>query len=225
MDKTGAYEFAGIIAPGAVTIFGLSRIYPEIGLLIQDNKISFGEFGLLLILAYVIGHLIQTLGNLVETVWWGCWRGWPSDWPRSHAHSLLAPQQLSILPAKIRAALNLDCPDDVSTLDRKHWFSITRQIYAAVKKAGQAERIDVFNATYGLFRGTVSALIVIAAAAIFGKSSQALLLSIGCLVGIGLGFFRMHRFGVHYARELFVQFLSISPERTGISEEANQNEL
>jgi hypothetical protein len=66
MDKIEAYEFAGIIAPGAVTIFGLSRIYPELGLLMNDDKISFGEFGLLLILAYVTGHLIQALGNLRE---------------------------------------------------------------------------------------------------------------------------------------------------------------
>ncbi len=70
MNKTEAYEFAGIIAPGAVTIFGLSRIYPEIGLLVKDDKISFGEFGLLLILAYVAGHLIQALGNLIEKIWW-----------------------------------------------------------------------------------------------------------------------------------------------------------
>ncbi|HTD17439.1 MAG TPA: hypothetical protein VK673_19800 [Chthoniobacterales bacterium] len=64
MDKTEVYEFAAVIAPGAVTIFGLSRIYPEIGLLINEDKISFGEFGLLLILAYVTGHLVQALAIL-----------------------------------------------------------------------------------------------------------------------------------------------------------------
>jgi hypothetical protein len=218
MDKTEAYEFAGIIAPGAVTLFGLSRIYPEIGLLLKDEKISFGEFGLLLILAYVTGHLIQALGNLIEAVWWRCWGGIPSDWPRSRAHSFLAPQQVSILPARVREVLNLECPDDLKALNRKHWFSITRQIYATVKKVGQAERIDVFNAKYGLFRGIVAALIVIAVAAVLGSSSPTLSLFIGCLVGIGLAFFRMYRFGVHYARELFVQFLSITPEKAEISE-------
>jgi len=152
MDKTEVYEFAAVIAPGAVTIFGLSRIYPEIGLLINEDKISFGEFGLLLILAYVTGHLVQAFGNLIESFWWRCWGGVPTDWPRSHAHNLLAPQQLSILPAKVRTVLHLDCPDDLSNLHERHWQSITRQIYAAVKNVGQIGRIDVFNARIGLFR-------------------------------------------------------------------------
>jgi len=65
----------------------------------------------------------------------------------------------------------------------------------------------------------VSALIVIVAAAIFAKYPKALTLSIGCLVGVGLAFFRLYRFSVHYARELFVQFLSISPEKPEVSEE------
>lgn len=65
MDKIEAYEFAGIIAPGAVTIFGLSRIYPELGLLMNDDKISFGEFGLLL-----IARLLHTdLFSHVISVW------------------------------------------------------------------------------------------------------------------------------------------------------------
>jgi hypothetical protein len=68
------------------------------------------------------------------------------------------------------------------------------------------------------YLGALSALIVITAAAVIEKSSQAVPLFIGCLVGIGLAFSRMHRFGVHYARELFVQFLNISPEKVEASE-------
>ncbi len=214
MNKLNVYEFAGIIAPGALTIFGLSRIFPDIGVLVKDEKISFGEFGLLLILAYVAGHLVQALGNLIEIAWWGLWKGMPSDWPRSRSHDLLAPQQTQALQAKVRENLKIECPNDLNTLDQKHWFSITRQIYAAVKKAGQAERIDIFNANYGMFRGIAASLVVVIIAAAFEVGKRIFPLSLGLVIAAGLALFRMHRFGVHYARELFVQFLNVRLEET-----------
>jgi len=70
MRKFDFYEFAGIIAPGALAVYGLARIYPELGILIHNESVSFGELGLLLILAYVAGHLIQSFGNLIEWIWW-----------------------------------------------------------------------------------------------------------------------------------------------------------
>jgi hypothetical protein len=64
--KLNFYDFAGVLAPVAVAVYGLARTYPELGQFVRDEKISFGELGLLLILAYVAGHLLQSLGNLIE---------------------------------------------------------------------------------------------------------------------------------------------------------------
>ncbi|MBV8211676.1 MAG: hypothetical protein JOZ08_00450 [Verrucomicrobia bacterium] len=221
MDKNGVigvYEFAAVIAPGAVTIFGLSRIYPGIGLLLKDNAISFGEFGLLLILAYATGHLVQPLGHVIEWAWWKLWRGYPTDWPRSDHHPLLAAQQAAILPAKIRAVLQIDCPNTLSTIDERAWSSITRQLYAAVKKAGQVDRIDTFNARYALFRGLAGGFSVIAATAIYECPSTTFLICVGFTLALAPTLSRMHRFGYHYARELFVQFLTIDATNSGTPE-------
>ncbi|MFY9983930.1 MAG: hypothetical protein WAK31_04185 [Chthoniobacterales bacterium] len=213
MSKLAVYEFTGIIAPGALTIFGFSRIYPAIGVLVADDKISFGEFGLLLILAYVVGHLVQALGNIVEPAFWFILRGIPTDWPRSDAHGLLAKQQAAALPSKVRDILKIDCPDSLKSLDRKSWFSITRQIYAATKRAGQAERVDIFNGNYGLMRGVAASLFLIAVATTIQSPATLSIWWFPFLLGLALALLRMHRFAVHYARELFVQFLSVTNEK------------
>ena len=66
MDRHAAVPEPVVVAPGAVAVYGLARTYPELGLFLRDEKISFGELGLLLILAYVAGRLLQSLGNLIE---------------------------------------------------------------------------------------------------------------------------------------------------------------
>jgi hypothetical protein len=210
MKKFNFYEFAGVIAPGAVVLYGLARIYPELGLIGRD-EISFGEFGLLLVLAYVAGHLLQSLGNVIEWAWWSCAGGWPSEWVRTRKKNILAIEQWKVLPARVRDILQIECPDDLATLTQADWKAITRQVYAAVRNAGRAERIDIFNGNYGMFRGIAAALIVILIAAFENPSCGTWKLYSVLIVLVLLALIRMHRFGVHYARELFVQFIGIRP--------------
>ena len=222
MDKNaliGIYDFAAIIAPGVITIFGLSRVYPDIGLLSTPD---FGELGLLLILAYATGHLVQPLGQGIAWVWWEkLWRGYPRDWPRSGNHPLLAAQQAAILPAKICAVLEIDCPNTLSTIDQRDWISIVRQIHAAVKKAGQADILDIFRARYDLCIGLAGGFSVIAVTAIYAHHehpSTMLPICAGFAFALGLTLYRMHFFCCRYTQELFVQFLSIDAKNSGTSE-------
>jgi hypothetical protein len=90
MRKFDFYEFTGILAPGALVVYGVSRIFPDVGIIVREEKISFGELGLLLILAYVAGHLLQSFGNGIEWLWWRCCGGMPSDW---HAQTYLLPSR------------------------------------------------------------------------------------------------------------------------------------
>src|SRR5262245_47565209 len=153
MKRFDFYEFAGVLAPGVVVMYGLARIYPGLGILVHDEKVGFGELGLLLILAYVAGDLLQSLGNLIEWRWWRCAGGWPSDWVRTRKWNIIAAAQWRVLPARIRNGLQITCPDDLVKLTPEEWRPITRQVYAAVRKAGRAERVDIFNGNYGMFRG------------------------------------------------------------------------
>jgi len=236
MKKIDFYGFVGMIAPGGLLIFGLSYFFPGIGILLQGKEISFGDLGLFVILAYVVGHIAQCIGDFIETFW--CWAtsGQPSDYARigkepfapewlmrrlpikvkhfcelTFEKTFLSPQQLQKLSAKVREALKINCPDNLSKLSSIEWFYITRQAYATVKRVGLAGRIDIFNGCYGLMRGIVASLIILfLAAVLYSNPLHPQLLEI-LGIAICLALLRMHRFGIHYARELFVQFLIVLP--------------
>ena len=103
--------------------------------------------------------------------------------------------------------MGINSPNGLVGFSTEDWYMITRQIYAVVRYVGRSARIDIFNGYYGMFRGLAAALLlVILASALqrgFGHPRLYVLL-VGALV---LAIFRMHRFAVNYARELFVQFL------------------
>lgn len=211
MKKFDFYEFAGVLAPGIVIVYGLSRIYPELGLILSSKEVSFGEFGLLLILAYVAGHLIQSLGNFIEWIWWKACGGWPSELVKNRKRNILAVAQWKVLPSRIRELLHIKCPDELDSITSEDWNLITRQVYAVVRKAGRADRVDIFNGNYGMFRGIAASLFVILVAALVNADNYNWRLFGALFVMMLLALLRMHRFGVHYARELFIQFIGIQP--------------
>ena len=53
------YEFAGIVMPGAILIFGLAQAETLIAQTIPLSDMSIGSLGVFLILAYAAGHLVQ----------------------------------------------------------------------------------------------------------------------------------------------------------------------
>jgi hypothetical protein len=203
------YEFTGILAPGSLFLAGVVYLWPDALRLDTFKDISVGGLGVFVLLAYACGHLIQAVGNVVEWAWWKLFGGLPSDWVRSAPDTMLAPAQIEKLTLHLRQTLGLDLPADLKSLSQAAWFSITRQIYAAVNAAGRAQRIDTFNGNYGLHRGLMAAALVLAVLALF-KEPVAVPLSVGFLVVAGVAAVRMHRFAKHYARELFVQFLQLS---------------
>lgn len=209
MRQFDFYEFAGVLVPGAVVLTGVALCFPAIRDTVFRADISVGEAALSLIVAYGAGHLVQAAGNGLEKLWWALWGGMPSDWPRSRRHALLAPDQGSQLEAAVREKVLLRLERGLTQLSACDWSAVVRQIYATVLRAGAAQRVDIFNGNYGLNRGLAAALLAILAILLtthgFAPWQAELLLVLGVVVAV----YRMHRFGVHYARELLVQFLAI----------------
>lgn len=213
MRKFDFYEFVGILTPGVLVLFGLSRICPAIWLSPIEQKLGFGEFGLLLILAYCAGHLVQAFGNLIEKPYWNCFGGWPSDWVRTGKRHILAQNQKKQLPARIRDVLRITCPTEIHEFSNSDWKALTRQMYVAVRRVGQAERLDIFNGNYSMFRGIAAGLIVLLIAVSLDGKSHAWPIFMALPALVILALYRMHRFAVYYSIELFVQFVSIQPEQ------------
>lgn len=215
MRQFDFYEFVGVIVPGAVFLTGVALGWPDGSALERIGTLSIGGLGLGVIFAYAVGHLIQAVGNIVEKVWWWMWRGMPSDWPRSGAHILIASSQAKQLEERVSSLLHQ--PEFMlSSTDRREWYSIVRQIYSAVAKDGRTARIDVFNGNYGLCRGLAASFIaIIPSTALIDWPGWGI--TAAMVVAAVMALYRMHTFGVHYGREVFVQFLAIQQPKSEVA--------
>lgn len=209
MKNFDFYEFSGLLSPGSIALLGIFVIYPDLPLVIKNSDFTIGNFGLFVILAYVIGHLVQGAGNFLECFWWKLRGGMPTDWIRQGKKKLLAKQQLDKLPLQLQHNLGFENSLEFEGLDKVEWSSIVRQVYANVESSGRNHRVDIFNANYGLFRGIATALLLVLIISLF-ESQASWTSSLLLILGVAVAIHRMDRFGKYYAREVFVQFLQIS---------------
>lgn len=200
--KFDPYEYIGVIVPGAVVLVTLSILYPSI-LPALKSTLSLGDLGLVIILAFIAGHLIQAGGNLWETIVWWFAGGMPTSWAAKKETSLLTPEQLQ----RLDRCLEKDFGSSRELLEKGR--GPTREIFVRIRNDGKPDRIEKFNRNYGLMRGVSVAFIVSAALMIINDPDQwqaALLV----LLIAAIATYRMIRFGVHYGREVYAEYLTIS---------------
>jgi hypothetical protein len=213
MKKLSFYEQVGIVIPGSALLFGLIFFFPRLHEFFTKDGFGVGGLGVFVLVSYAAGHLIAALGNLIESVMWALHGGMPSDWVNSPAPNILSAAQVALLETRLRSRLGLRFGDKLEGLDQNELKPITRQVYADVMKHGKTARIDRFNGNYGLNRGLCASAAILAAVAGF----QGEWLTCTVIAGISaIYLYRARRFGIHYARELYVQFLAIpSPLTVG----------
>lgn len=210
MEKLSFYEQVGIVAPGAVFLFGIMFYLPELQNVFAKDGVSVGGLGIFVIISYASGHLLAALGNLIESIYWKMQGGMPSNWIVGSNPRLISPIQITKVETLTAARLGLTLPP-LAELTTKSWFPIFRQIYSDVERYGRPERGNTFNGNYGLNRGLCSASLALAVA-IFILAPTQWSLSLGLLGVCLIYLYRMHRFGVHYAREIYNQFLLLPPD-------------
>ena len=206
MNKLTFYEQVGIVIPGAVLLFGLLFFFPSLKELLAKDGVSIGQLGIYLLLSYAAGHLIAALGNFGENLLWQLMGGMPSNWVVQEKTTLLSEEQRVRLPDKIKARLGLTVPSIIG-MDRKKWFPISRQIYSDIERNGKRDRIEAFNGNYGLNRSLAAGCFALACVAFVFHNWW---IGLGLLVFCAVYAYRAFRFGVHYGRELYVQFLSMA---------------
>jgi hypothetical protein len=106
-----------------------------------------------------------------------------------------------------KAAIRASGKETAIGLDRTIWFPISRQLNSDVAGHVKPDRIDTFNRNYGLNRGLAAACFLLACIAAIQESwLPCALLAVLSAVYV----YRAYRFGVHYARDLYLQSLMIS---------------
>lgn len=200
-----AYEVIGVITPGTVVALLLALEWPDLRSLMGKEGLSIGDLGLFLMIAFVLGHLVQVLGNMIEDVI-ARTVGMPTSWVRSSKQSLITPGQRQALIAKIEAMEGR--PVDLSKTDKTQWRSMMMRAYAQVRSAGRSGRIDTFSRTYGLFRGLSAAFI--AAFTWYAFVHPDLRPHLVVLGTFALGsLWRMHRASKNYARSLLHEMIDL----------------
>jgi hypothetical protein len=203
------YEFTSILVPGAATIYIVSMLFPDIASFTNLEAVSVGGFGVIIILAYATGHLVAALGNVFESAYWWAFGGRPTDWVRDPRKTFLAEDQSAVLARRVAELFGLSKPKALSDWTDGSWFGLLVQIRAEVDAGNKSGRVNTFNGNYGMFRGLAAGLLACIALAPFSKTItvSGYVILIICAV---LALLRMHRFGKHYACELFAQFIGRS---------------
>lgn len=202
-----AYETIGVAVPGAVIVLVASAALPEFREFFGKDGPSIGGLGIFVAMSYIAGQILQSLGNIVERLVWPFFGGMPTNWIITPKKTeLLSSHQLENLKRLIRSRYaNLD---DLEKVPPHEWRAITREIYAVIEKEGRVDRVEAFNRSYGMLRGLVAAFLISIPVFVFLQPGE-WKIPIFLTVASAMAIFRMVRFGIHYGRELFVQYLAI----------------
>ncbi|HXE29660.1 MAG TPA: hypothetical protein VN656_14165 [Stellaceae bacterium] len=190
--------------PGSILLFGTLFYFSELRQLMGSEGVSVGGLGIFLIVAYALGHALAGAGNLLEVPYWRLFGGLPSLWVFKENQSIVPSWQYEKIRSKLATCLGFEAHQESST--RENSRMLVREIYSYVEKFGEHERIDIFNGNYGLSRGLSVAFLALAVLSICVGACP-LAMPVALLAVSILFWYRMHRFGVRYAQELFVQFL------------------
>jgi hypothetical protein len=209
MRQYDFYQYAGIVAPGTVALVGFAVAYPPVADWLRQNDLTIGEFGIVAVLAYVAGHLVQAVGNALEFLWWRAFGGNPTDWVRSGRRHVLSRQHRNQLEGCVHNRVGLQRDQSLSDISSADWDGLTREMYAEVRSAGQSERLDIFNGTYGLLRGVTAALLVVLVFALATTGLAGWQWKLALLVAASLSAIRMHRFSCRYAHELCLHYVRL----------------
>ena len=137
--KFDQYEYTGVIVPGSVLVVALALIFPDLVPSITTS-LSLGDFGLVLILAFIAGHFVQAGGNLWETIVWKCLGGWPTANVISTDSSLLDESQRARLCDKLSADFG-----DVTVAAFGEGRGQMRELFVHIRQHGSVESIEKFN--------------------------------------------------------------------------------
>lgn len=201
-----AYEVIGVITPGTVVALLLALEWPELRALMGNNGLSIGDLGLFVMMAFVLGHLVQVLGNLIEELF-AQTIGMPTSWVRNPKQTLISPGQLQLLLLRLEAMEGH--PVDPAKVGRTQWRNMMMRGYAIVRNAGRAGRIDTCNRTYSLFRGLAAAFIAALAWYAYAHPELRQHLSVLGLLSLG-ALWRMQRASINYARALLHEIIDLS---------------
>ena len=211
MKQFSLYDILGVLAPGVVLTIGVIALYPDAMKIIPEKEFSFGDLGVVVLISYIAGNLVAALGDFLEMPYWKLRGGQPTDLVRQNRGRVISARQISAVEQRLRTASFIKADENITDLDRYEWRGMTRQVYAYLDGRKMTQRVDAFNAQYGMNRGIAAGFLALAVLTIVHSGFTFWRVQLVLLVCTVLATYRMHVFSRHYAAELFRQFI-VSPD-------------
>lgn len=202
------YDILGVLAPGVVVTIGLMTIFPETSPVLAKENFSVGELGFVILISYVIGNLVASLGNFLESGYWIFRGGWPIDRANQSDGKILEAREIKFLEEKLRSQHVIGQAEILKDLGGKDWWAITRRVYVGLAAKNATRRIDIFNAQYGMNRGIAASFVVLIVMLLLqsGVNFWRIQTVLACCTILAL--YRMERFARHYTAELLRSYLT-----------------
>jgi hypothetical protein len=134
-----AYEIIGVITPGVVVALLLTMEWPSFRTMLGEKGLSIGDFGLFILVAFVLGHLIQAVGNVLEPIIWFPF-GLPTNWVRGTNQNLVTPEQRKALE---KAVAEMEgTAQDISKITRHQWLAVTTRPAGRLRHAEHQRKVE-----------------------------------------------------------------------------------
>ncbi|MBL7794543.1 MAG: hypothetical protein JNK77_19575 [Saprospiraceae bacterium] len=189
------YEFAGIIAPSVIFLFFLDFMLKKTGAIFLFDFSNFGESLVFIVIAYGVGHVLQSFGYYIEKFIWLIFNGRPTEWllkkPR-FGQKLFEDGETKKVLGKLEKEFGTGEKD------------YGRLAFTKVHVDGKADRVEIFNGNFSLFRGLVICFLLLMIVAVHLNLGRWYLLPLFLL---SLSVIRMIHFGKCYAREVYRIFI------------------
>lgn len=201
------FELKSIIIPGGYALLSFLLVSnQDFGNFVE--KIRLGGFALFVFLSFVLGHLINSLSYFLETVFWRLLDGMPTDWifgtnrTKKKWVCILTENKKLILDDLLQKRLAINV-DNISSIEFR---SVVHQLRLYIPDNKLFRTIE-HNTNYCLHRALCTVSILLACHFLL---LQNWIISLILIVCSSLFLYRMYKFGIYYARELFLQFINAS---------------
>jgi len=198
------FEFKSIIIPGGYVLSFLLITHPSLESFIAT--ITFGGFSLFVFLSFIVGQLINSLSYFPEKLFWYFFGGMPTDWvlgknrQKKKWIKILTETQILKLDAVIQKKLIID----LNSLHSNDYRAVVHQLRLNIHN-DKLQRLVEHNTNYCLHRSLSTASALLACYLFF---IYAWTIGIILIICSFLFLYRMYKFGIYYARELFLQFIN-----------------
>lgn len=218
-DKFTLYDLLGFIVPGFMTVWAGNILLEDLlGIQLLGFSSEVVDSTAFVLLAYFTGHLLQGLGNIIETQMVEReWHGYFSTRYLKAEDKHYTDGFKAALKKAAAEVFSLDLhKEGLTDSDIKEFFDLA---YSTIVQKGVAKHAEIFNGTYGLYRGLLSSCVVneiifsglmLASALHFGNRSHLLpfYVTTSLFFAVASIFFkrRFTRFGKRFADSVYRSF-------------------